>query len=87
MGYGDLGSYNANSRIPTPHMDSIASQGMRFTDAHSPSAVCTPTRYALLMGRYAWRLPSLTAGVTNGYSPLIADTNRTTIADIMTEAG
>ena len=87
MGYGDLGSYNGDSRIPTPHMDSIASQGMRFTDAHSPSAVCTPTRYALLMGRYAWRLPSLTSGVTNGYSPLIADTNRTTIADIMSEAG
>ena len=87
MGYGDLGSYNVDSRIPTPHMDSIASQGMRFTDAHSPSAVCTPTRYALLMGRYAWRLPSLTSGVTNGYSPLIADTNRTTIADIMSEAG
>ncbi|MCY4673726.1 MAG: arylsulfatase [Bacteroidetes bacterium] len=87
MGYGDLGSYNENSRIPTPHMDLIASQGMRFTNAHSPSAVCTPTRYALLMGRYAWRLPSLTSGVTNGYSPLIADTSRTTVADVMSDAG
>lgn len=87
MGYGDLRSYNVDSRIPTPHMDSIASQGMRFTDAHSPSAVCTPTRYALLMGRYAWRLPSLTSGVTDGYSPLIADTNRLTIAGIMSEGG
>ncbi len=87
MGYGDLGSYNPNSGISTPHMDAVASQGMRFTDAHSPSAVCTPTRYGLLTGRYAWRVPSLTAGVTDGYSPLAVDTSQTTVADIMSEAG
>src|SRR5438105_836009 len=55
LGYGDLGCYNKGSKIPTPNLDRLASQGIRFTDAHAPSAVCTPTRYALLTGRYAWR--------------------------------
>jgi len=55
LGYGDLGCYNPDSKIPTPRLDRLASEGMRFTDAHSPSSVCTPTRYALLTGRYAWR--------------------------------
>ena len=55
MGYGDLGCYNKNSKIPTPNMDRLAAEGMRFTDAHSPSAVCTPTRYGVLTGRYCWR--------------------------------
>ena len=55
LGYGDLGCYNPNSKIPTPRLDQLAAEGMRFRDAHSPSAVCTPTRYALLTGRYAWR--------------------------------
>ena len=87
MGYGDVRSYNAHSAIPTPHMDALASDGMRFTDAHSPSGVCTPTRYGLLTGRYAWRLPRLTSGVTWGYDPLVIDTSRVTIADIMSEAG
>ena len=55
LGYGDLGCYNRNSKIPTPDMDRLAAEGIRFTDAHSPSAVCTPTRYGVLTGRYAWR--------------------------------
>lgn len=55
LGYGDLGCYNPESKIPTPRLDQFATQGMRFKDAHSPSSVCTPTRYALLTGRYAWR--------------------------------
>src|SRR5689334_13433507 len=54
MGYGDLGCYGA-TQTKTPHLDRLAREGMRFTDAHSPSAVCTPTRYGLLTGRYAWR--------------------------------
>lgn len=87
MGYGDPGAYNSESKIPTVHMDRLASEGMRFTNAHSPSAVCTPTRYALLTGRYAWRLPGLASGVTNGYSPLIADTSETTVADVLRAAG
>lgn len=55
LGYGDLGCYNPESKIPTPRLDEFAKQGMRFRDAHSPSSVCTPTRYSLLTGRYAWR--------------------------------
>jgi arylsulfatase A-like enzyme len=55
QGYGDASSYNPGSKIPTPGIDRIAREGIRFTDAHSGSAVCTPTRYGLLTGRYSWR--------------------------------
>jgi arylsulfatase A-like enzyme len=55
LGYGDLGCLNPESRIETPHIDRLAEQGIRFTDAHSPSSVCSPTRYGILTGRYAWR--------------------------------
>ena len=54
VGYGDLGCYGA-TKVKTPHLDRLAGDGRRFTDAHSPSSVCTPTRYALLTGQYAWR--------------------------------
>ncbi len=55
MGYGDLACQNPESKIPTPNLDTLATEGMRFTDAHSPSAVCSPTRYGILTGRYCWR--------------------------------
>src|SRR5438128_3355504 len=55
LGYGDPQCYNKESKIPTANIDRLATQGMRFTDAHTPSAVCTPTRYGLLTGRYCWR--------------------------------
>ena len=55
LGYGDVKCNNPAGKIPTPHIDRLAAQGMRFTDAHAPTSVCTPTRYALLTGRYAWR--------------------------------
>ena len=55
LGYGDLSCYHAGSRIPTPHLDGLAATGLRFTDAHSSSGVCTPSRYALLSGRHHWR--------------------------------
>ncbi|MEO0414585.1 MAG: sulfatase-like hydrolase/transferase, partial [Verrucomicrobiota bacterium] len=51
LGYGDLSIQNENSKIPTPHLDKLAQQGMRFTDGHSSSGICTPSRYALLTGR------------------------------------
>src|SRR2546423_12293873 len=57
LGYGDVGCFNAESKIPTPNLDRLASEGIRFTDSHSPSSVCTPTRYGLLTGRYCWRSP------------------------------
>ena len=82
MGYGDLGCYNKESKIPTPNMDKLAAEGIRFTDAHSPSAVCTPTRYGVLTGRYCWR-SRLTRGVLGGYSPFLIDTERITISSLL----
>ena len=71
MGYGDVGCYNSESKIPTPNIDRLAKQGVLFTDAHSSSAVCTPTRYGVLTGRYCWRT-WLKSGVVGGYTnPLI----------------
>src|SRR5947208_2520248 len=55
MGIGDPACYNPQSKIATPFIDKLATQGMRFTDMHSPSAVCSPTRYGMLTGRYCWR--------------------------------
>jgi hypothetical protein len=66
MGYGDVSAYNPGSKIQTPHIDTLAAQGIRFTDMHSTSSVCTPTRYGIMTGRYCWR-SSLKVGVTRGY--------------------
>ena len=55
LGYGDVACYNPESKVPTPNLDRLAEEGMRFTDAHSPSTVCTPSRYSLLTGRMAFR--------------------------------
>jgi len=57
LGWGDLDCYNAASAVPTPYANGFAAEGVRFTDMHSPSAVCTPTRYGILTGRYCWRSP------------------------------
>ncbi len=86
MGYGDLGCYNKKSKIPTLNMDRLAAEGMRFTDAHSPSAVCTPTRYGVLTGRYCWR-SRMKRGVLNGYSPALIDTRRMTVASLLKQHG
>jgi arylsulfatase A len=87
MGYGDVGCYNSESLIPTPNMDLLASQGIRLTDAHSPAALSTPSRYGLLTGRYCWRT-RLKEGVILGYdeAPLI-EKGRPTIASILRESG
>lgn len=82
LGSGDVRALNPASRIPTPHLDRLASAGMTFTDAHSPSAVCTPTRYGLLTGRYCWR-SKLKQGVLGGYSPPLLETGRATIASML----
>jgi len=55
MGYGDLNCQNPDSKIPTPNLNNLASEGMRFTDAHSSSGICSPSRFALLTGTYHWR--------------------------------
>ena len=86
LGYGDVGCNNPESPIATPQIDRLAAQGMRFTDAHSPSAVCTPTRYGLLTGRYCWR-SKLKSGVLNGYSPALIEPGRETIASLLKKKG
>jgi arylsulfatase A-like enzyme len=86
MGYGDAGCYNPASLIPTPSIDRLAGQGARFTDAHSPSAVCTPTRYGLLTGRYAWRT-WLRRGVIGGYTPPLIEPTRPTLASVLKSRG
>src|ERR1700686_4407059 len=82
LGYGDPGCYNKDSLIPTPNIDRLAAQGMRFTDAHAPAAVCTPTRYGILTGRYCWRT-RLKESVLFGYDPLLIEPGRMTIASLL----
>ncbi len=86
LGWGDPRCNNPASRIPTPHLDRLAGEGVRFTDAHSPSAVCTPTRYGLLTGRYAWRT-HLTKGVLWGYSPPLIEPGRVTLPEFLRRQG
>lgn len=86
LGSGDLGCDNPDSRIPTPRLDALAREGLRFTDAHSPSAVCTPTRYALLTGRYGWRT-RLKEGVLWGWDPLLVEPGRPTLASMLRQHG
>ncbi len=86
LGYGDVGCNNPESKIPTPHIDRLAAEGMRFTDAHTSSAVCTPTRYALLTGRSAWRT-RLTSGVLDGFSPPLIEPDRLTVAAFLRSQG
>src|SRR5437773_7525441 len=78
LGYGDARCYNPQSKVPTPNLDRLASQGVRFTDAHSGSAVCTPTRYGINTGRYCWR-SALKSGVLQGYSPALLEPGRLTV--------
>jgi arylsulfatase A-like enzyme len=84
LGYGDLGCYGA-THLQTPHIDRLASEGRRFTDAHSASAVCTPSRYGLLMGEYPFRR-DLWGPVMNP-SPLVVDPERTSLADLFQRKG
>ncbi|WP_229214948.1 sulfatase family protein [Dyadobacter bucti] len=86
LGYGDLQCYNPESQTSTPNLDRLSREGLRFTDAHSGSAVCTPTRYGLITGRYAFRSP-LKKGVLGGYSPALIEENRFTVADLMKQSG
>ena len=86
LGYGDVQPLNSRSKIPTPNYNRLAKEGMTFTDAHSASAVCTPTRYSLLCGRYPWR-SSLKRGVLGGYSQPLIEKDRQTIASLAKQAG
>ncbi|QDV69119.1 Arylsulfatase [Rosistilla carotiformis] len=87
LGYGDLGCYGA-TKVQTPNIDRLAAEGRRFTDAHSVSAVCTPSRYALLTGQYPVRAGGKGVwGPAPINSPLIVDTEKTTIADVFKTSG
>ena len=87
LGYGDVQCYNpTRGKIPTPHLDKLASQGMRFTDGHSSSGVCSPSRYTLLTGRYHWRTRLQTGIVPLWGSPLIAP-ERLTIGTLAKQHG
>jgi len=86
MGYGDMACNNPDSKIPTPHLDRLAASGMRFTDAHAPCAVCTPTRYGLLTGRYAWR-SRLKAGVLWTWDPPLIEEGRLTMPEMLRGEG
>lgn len=82
LGYGDLAVYNKNSKIKTPNLDQLAKEGMLFTDMHSTSSVCTPTRYSILTGEYAWRT-QLKSGVLWSYAPLMIPSNKETVASLL----
>lgn len=84
MGYGDLAVQNAQSKIPTPHLDRLAAQGMRFTDAHSSSGICTPSRYALLTGRFHWRKFH---GIVNAFGKPVFDDDELTLAEMLKDQG
>jgi len=86
LGYGDLSGLNPESKIRTPNLDAMAESGMVFTDAHSGSAVCTPTRYGVLTGRYAWR-SRLKSGVLWGFSPPLIPPDRMTVASFLKRQG
>ena len=84
LGYGDLACYNPKSPIPTPALDALASQGMRFTDAHSSSGICTPSRYALLTGRHHWRDFH---NIVNSFEPSVFPKGRLTMAGMLQAEG
>ena len=86
FGYGDASCYNPRSKIQTPHIDRIAKEGMKFTDAHSPSAVCTPTRYGILTGRYSWRT-RLKYRVLDGFDPPLIEPGRLTVGNLLQQHG
>lgn len=86
LGYGDVQSYNKSGKIPTPNIDGLAAEGMRFTDAHSSSAICTPSRYSLLTGRYHWR-SRLQQGIVEKWERPLITPERLTIAGFARQAG
>ncbi|BDS07971.1 arylsulfatase [Oceaniferula spumae] len=84
LGYGDLGCYNKDSKIPTPHLDKLASEGVRFTDGHSSSGICTPSRYALLTGRHHWRDFH---GIVNAMGDSVFKPERLTLPEMLQKKG
>ena len=86
LGYGDLGCYGA-TRVQTPNVDRLAAEGLRFTTAYAPASTCTPTRYSLLTGQYAWRQPAKKTSILDGDAPLAVEPGRVTVPSLLREAG
>jgi arylsulfatase A-like enzyme len=86
LGYGDVQCLNPAGKIATPNLDRLAAAGMIFTDAHSGSSVCSPTRYGIMTGRYAWR-SRLKQGVLGGLSPRLIEPGRMTVASLLKQSG
>ena len=84
VGYGDLGCYGA-THVKTPNLDRLAKEGLRFTDAHATASVCTPTRYAFMTGRYAWRQPG--TGIAAGNTPALIKPDAVTVPSLLKSAG
>src|SRR5436305_12148656 len=84
VGYGDIGCYGARA-VKTPNLDAIAGGGLRFSNAHAPSATCTPSRYALLTGEYAWRKPG--TGILPGDAAMIIKPDQLTIPGLLKKRG
>jgi arylsulfatase A-like enzyme len=84
LGYGDTSAYGATA-LKTPSIDRLAKEGLRFTDGHAAAATCTPSRYSLMTGEYAWRRPG--TGVLPGHAPLIIEPGRTTLPSLLQRAG
>jgi arylsulfatase A len=86
MGYGDLAVQNADSKIPTPNLDRLAAQGIRFVDAHTTSGVCSPTRYSILTGRYHWR-GKLKSGIVEAFGEAVVESGRLTLPALLRKKG
>lgn len=87
LGFGDVRCYNSESKVPTPNIDRLAHEGMRFTDAHSPSTVCTPTRYSLLTGQMAFRVPRGGTVFTGAGGPSLIASGRLTLPAMLKKQG
>ena len=87
LGYGDVGCYNDQSKVPTPQIDRLAREGMRFTDAHSPCTVCTPTRYSLMTGQMAFRVPNGGTVFTGVGGPSLIAPGRLTLPSMLRDNG
>ncbi|AYN69087.1 sulfatase [Euzebyella marina] len=86
LGYGDIGAYNADSKIPTPNLDKLASEGIMLENAYCPISVCSPTRYALMTGTYPWRSWNK-HGVMRNYEPSMMDADMITLAEMFQQSG
>lgn len=87
LGYGDPGCYNAAAKVPTPNLDRLSREGMRFTDAHSPATVCTPTRYSLMTGQMAFRVPRGGTVFTGAGGPSLVASGRLTLPAMLKRQG